>query len=141
MTSNKTRRVICCIFMVESVISYLQTCQWPVSTARSLRGQRVDAVEGRAVCAADCREGLRLHDDDLRYSNGNSDCCSSDDSQRDRHVMCLIMGEELGWLECDVAGAVLQCRPCLLGQTVLLCWPPLPPHSDAVAWLMWDCFS
>lgn len=52
----------------------------------------MNAVEGRAVCAADCRKGLGLRDDDLCYSNGNSDCCSSDDFQRDRHVVYLIMG-------------------------------------------------
>lgn len=79
MTSNKTRRVICCIFMVESVISHLQSCQRMVSTACSPRGQRVNAGEGRAVCAVSAEKGLRLHYGDLRYSNGDSDCCSSDD--------------------------------------------------------------
>lgn len=64
--------------MVKSVISYFQTCQWTVSTAWSLRGQQLSTVEWLFALLF-VEKGLRLHYDDLRYSNGNSDCYSSDD--------------------------------------------------------------
>lgn len=64
--------------MAESVILCFQTCQWTVSTARSLRGQHLSTVEWLFVLLI-VERGLRLHYDDLHYSNGNSDCYSSDD--------------------------------------------------------------
>lgn len=147
MTHNKSRRAICCVFMVDSVMPYFQTCQWAVSSAWSLGGHHRSAAE-RLFVLLTVQGGLRLYYHDLRFSNRNCDCYSSDDLQRDRHVAYLIIrgADRRSWDDSHVLKPSLQYRTGLLLSLrpfARLCWGSWWevflsnfPRSGAVPWLL-----